>query len=248
MIAETECASPSDFRRPCELCGDVDGWRGFHRPDCTVGWDSVAFIAVNSEALVRSLGCGDEWAGPWATWRDLADGYEKKGLAAKAKRAAGIRDRIANLKGVAGVKAELEYEMQCRRCEEEALEREVAGVTQTIEGVTGRHGLAHSFGEWLESRQLSPGNRVVVDRDASKRYYRISWKSDTGAVAGEVHIHGPAWIRVKWSGFADWMPVSGSRIFDSEFSAQMFLHAVTITKNWQIASRIPTKPEKGAVT
>jgi hypothetical protein len=227
----------------CEECGDPLGSRGFHRTGCGVGVMFLANRAVRSEALTRELGAGADWPGPYVAWRDAAACYEKAGDSVTATYYAEVRDLVALMKGPAGVAAELEEEVRCRRCKEMAMEAEAAGAGVVLAGVTGRHGLAHQFAEWLEGAGLAPNGGAVVDREGT-RFYRIAWARPDSAVGGEVFMASPVWIRVAWKGFADWMPVSGSRVFQSDFNAQLFLQLAVLGADWKAAERVPAKPEK----
>lgn len=114
-----------------------------------------------------------------------------------------------------------------------------------IPGITGRHGFAHKFAEFLERIDLKPGKECTVERDASKRYYRICWTLGVGELGGEVHIYGEEWIRVQWDGDIEWAPMRGSRIFDSAWCAEQFMISAFIEKSWNYAQLIPEKPPKG---
>lgn len=235
------------FTEPCPICNDPMGSRGFHTASCSRGIDEKAEREVASEPLIRSLGCGENWPGPFVTWRDMAVRAEAAGDVEKARIYGIIRDKIAAIKGPAAVRTELEEDVRCRRCEEIRLEQQASGgESATVDGVTGRHGVAHEFAEWLESKNLAPSREVVVDRDPGKRYYRIAWRNASGSVGGEVQLFSGAWVRVSWTGHAEWMPVRGNMVFADVFTAQMFLDFAVVDRNWEAAQRVPTKPEKGA--
>lgn len=113
-----------------------------------------------------------------------------------------------------------------------------------LAGVSGRHGFAHRFAEWLEANELKPARQCIVERSETKRYYRIGWSIGLGELGGEVHIYNEEWIQVKWDGDVEWMPPKGSRIFDLDMFAQQFMVCAFLDRNWDRATMIPERQTK----
>jgi len=140
----------------------------------------------------------------------------------------------------------LEIEAEDKDAASENKEEKVVDQAGVIQGVTGRHGMAHQFAKWLEANNLKPAAQCLVERDASKKYYRIGWSLGAGELGGEIHIYGPTWIRIQWDGDIEFAPMRGSRIFDSDFCAEQFMISAFIEKNWHHATLVPEKPPKGS--
>lgn len=239
----TDDAARKLFTAPCELCGDEDGWRGFHAIGCENGVQWKAQVDVGAEKLIRE--CCPDYSGPYVAWRNAAARALAAGDGAKANYYGRIVSRVAELKGDAGVKEELAREeaMKCRACEELEVVRDVAGEDYSLPANSERHEAAHEMAAWLEEVGLQPSQQAVVERDASSKFYRICWSygEGEGIVGGEVNVYGQEWVRVAWDGDVEYMPIRGSRVYDSLLAAQTFLELAVLKQDWTGAQEIPIR-------
>lgn len=218
----------------CEHCQQRLDAKTFHLTTCPALIEETALADIAAEPMMRqfpayvdSIYTRERNAEMHAEWPASAEFHKAVAKEIKRLKAGG--------------------EVRCRRCQEVALEQQVAGEeSPAIAGVTGRHEIAHTFALWLEKNGLAPSRETVVDRDPSKRHYRICWASPSREMGGEVQLFSGGWIRVTWEGLSEHMPHKGHRVFESDFTAQMFLELAVIDQNWADAQRVPVKQEKGS--
>ncbi len=231
--------------RPDDLdmvsCGDSRIW---HKHDCPLYVRECAVYDLTDfgpklEAYIAAGGVlHDATYENMAQWRRMI--MNKVGPETPAGRHQRlVAEEIERL--VASGEAE---KMKCLRCGEIEAESQQELDVPELPDVTGRHGVAHEFATWLEAQKLQPAREALVERDSSKRHYRVCWSTPDAEIGGEVRIFGPEWIQVTWDGDVEFMPMKGNRVFDSDFTARSFLTSAFIKRDWEAAQNVPVRAEK----
>lgn len=234
--------SPRGPRRPtCDVCkcGQLDIDRtavrdgAWHKLMCPV---LIRETAIDDELVMtevmRQYDPTRDYLEKRREWANDPKNGESERAFSKA-----VADEIERLRKTGEID-----KMKCLRCSEiEAIKQETPDASAKLVGVTGRHELAHTFAEWLESVKLAPSRECVVERDAGKKHYRICWSN--GDIGGEVRLFGPTWIQVTWDGDVEYMPMRGNRVFEIDMTAQEFMTAAFVDGNWESAQTVPVKAE-----